>query len=49
MQLLLSFYLTALHKAVNLENIEIVKLLLEHEKLDINIYDVFKYKHFYQI
>ena len=36
-------YKTALYAAIEKENIEIVKLLLTNEKLDINILNIFKY------
>lgn len=31
------FYETALHMAIKRNNIEIIQILLEHEKIDINI------------
>ena len=33
---LIIFHLTALHLAIQNENLEIVKLLLENEKIDVN-------------
>ena len=35
------FYITALYLAVDKGNIEIIKLLLSNDKLDINIMNVF--------
>lgn len=37
------FNKTALHIAVELENIEIVKLLLKHKNIDVNINSILKY------
>ena len=37
------FYITALYLAVEKENIEIVKLLLSKDKIDINIHNIFHY------
>ena len=39
---------TALHHAVEDENIEIIKLLLEHKKIDVNAKDKVRIYEFYK-
>ena len=43
------FYETALYLAVDNENIEIIKLLLNNDKLDPNALSVFNFNFFYKI
>ena len=49
MKLFLSIYITALCLAVSKENLEIVKILLTNEKIDINFPYIFKYEYFNKI
>ena len=49
MKLFIIIYINALHTAVEKGNIEIVKLLLINEKIDINLPYIFKYKCFNKI
>ena len=48
MILYLHFNKTALYEAVKRNNVEIAKLLINHEKIDINIYNIWA-NQFYKI
>lgn len=41
------FQMTSLHTAVEKENIEIVRLLLSNEKININLQNIFEKKYFF--
>ena len=43
MKLFHQFYKTALHIAVEKENIEIIKLLLTNDQIDVNTLNILKY------
>lgn len=43
------FYETALFKAVECDNVEMVKLLISNDKIDVNIPYIPKYFYFYEI
>lgn len=45
-KLVFKFYQTALMCAVDIGNVEIIKLLLENNKIDVNIINIFKW-HFF--